>query len=213
MTDPPYVNPSRRQFEDLRAKYPALAKYADYALANLNDVDPQEVLAKLPPEYLDLIRDTIVRAFRATRLIERAVKATCYIEALVLCHGIAQMSLRTLYVCAWQRTEERRLTADEVAPYFSSGRDARSLHNLVHECRSRELIEPGQAELLLLVNDLRNSAAHGIINGEIEPQSLESDVLRAQHATLGALQRLQAWTNNPCKFHWKRDGTPFNDRP
>jgi hypothetical protein len=204
VADKPYVNPMRRQFEELRAKHLSLAKYADYALANLNDVDPQEVLAKLPPAYLTLIRDTIARSWRLMPLVDRAVKAQCYIETLVLCHGVIQMSLRTLYVCAWQRTETRNLTPGEAEPYFRTGRGARSVHNLVNECRAKELIQQPQADLLLRVNELRNSAAHGIISGEVEPESLQEDVLNAQHATVGALHRLQTWTNNPCPFHWKR---------
>jgi hypothetical protein len=99
----PFVNPMRQQFEELRAKHPELASYADYALANLNDVDPQEVLNKLPPKYLELIRHTITRSLAVIPLPRRAIEAHCYIEALVLCHGVIQMCLRTLYVCAWQR--------------------------------------------------------------------------------------------------------------
>jgi hypothetical protein len=208
-----YVNPMRKQFEDLKAKNPTLAKYADYALANLNDVDPQEVLKALPPKYLELIRETIVRAYRLTPLMKGACEAHCYIEALILSHGVIQMCLRTLYVCAWQRTETGPLTDEQVSKYFATGHKARKLHDLAQECRGKELIEPEQEALLLRINKARDMAAHGVISGEIDPESLADDVLKAQHAALGALHRLQAWTNNPCKFYWKRDGMPLAPQP
>jgi hypothetical protein len=47
------------------------------------------------------------------------------------------------------------------------------------------------------------------VDPEIEPDDLKSEANSAQHAALGALSRLQAWFNNPCKFYWKRDGVPL----
>src|SRR4051812_39128167 len=107
--DIPYRNPMRDTFENLKREHPELAVYSDYALANLNDIHPATVLAKLPARYPVLWQQTFQRARRLVPMIQHAVDAECFIESLVLCHGLIQISLRALYVSAWQRTEERQL--------------------------------------------------------------------------------------------------------
>lgn len=208
--DEQYRNPMRDLFEDLKRKHPQLAKYSDYALGNLNDVDPTTVLAKLPPAYPTLWHRTFQRAQRLVPLIQHAIDASCFIESLILCHGLIQIVLRTLYVSAWQRSEDRCLSDHEIKPYFEERKIDGSLHALIGRCAERELIEPEQAALLLKVNSERNRAAHGVMTGEIEPPELAEAARQAQWAALGALERLQAWFNNPCKFYWKRDGVPFH---
>jgi hypothetical protein len=211
-SEPAVRNPMRDRFEELKRKHPELAHYADYALANLNDVDPLDVLRKLPEKYPLLWQKTFTRGQRLVPLIQRAVDAECYVEALILCHGVIQICLRTLYVSVWQRTEDRPLTDLEVRPYFEERKAEGSLAGLIDRCVEKEIIEPEQGTLLRRVNQGRNRAAHGVFTGEIEPAELAEAARKAQWAAVGALDRLQGWINNPCKFYWKRDGVPFRSR-
>jgi len=146
-------------------------------------------------------------------MIQHALDVECFIESLILCQGLIQICLRTLYVSAWQRTEERALTDNEIRPYFEERKPDGSLFGLVKRCEEKELIEAEQAALLNTINNARNRAAHGVMTGEIEPDELREVSKRAQSAALGALERLQAWFNNPCRFYWKRDGVPFRPPP
>ena len=92
---------------------------------------------------------------------------------------------------------------------FNHGLLEGSLYPLINRCEEKELIEPQQAALLRKVNSARNRAAHGIMTGEINPADLREEAEQAQWAAVGAVDRLKAWLNNPCKFYWKRDGVPF----
>jgi hypothetical protein len=210
--DVPYRNPMRKTFEDIRAKHPELANYCDYSVANLNDVDPKDVLAKFSPSFMQMQREALTRAMNLVPLLDRAMKRECFIEVLVLTHGLMQIALRLLYVCAWQRTEDRPLTEGEIRPYFQPKSFQGSLLGIVDHCLKVELIEPEHANLLRLMNEARNRAAHGIVAGEMTIEELRPSAERAQYAALGALERFQAWLNNPCKFYWKRDGVPFNSK-
>lgn len=68
---------------------------------------------------------------------------------------------------------------------------------LIEVLEKNELIVDFHARHLRSVNELRNRAAHGVIFGEIEHAALSEASDKAQHAALGALQRFQAWFNNP----------------
>src|SRR5262249_45304979 len=97
------------------------------------------------------------------------IDAECFIESLVLCQGLVQICLRTYYVCAWQRTEDRELTDAEVKPYFEERKAEGSLFPLIRKCEEVELLEPEHANLLRMLNNARNRAAHGVMTCEIEP--------------------------------------------
>jgi hypothetical protein len=98
--------------------------------------------------YPLLWHQTFTRAQRLVPMIEHAIDAGCFIEALVLCHGVIQICLRTLCVSVWQRSEERPLTGVEIKPYFEARKVDGSLHALIRRCEDREVIEPEQAALL-----------------------------------------------------------------
>jgi hypothetical protein len=112
--------------------------------------------------------------------------------------ALIQFALRGLYVLAWQRTVlPRALQESELAPYYKQGSRRGDVFALVRTLEENGVLFDFHAAHLRSVNDARNSAAHGVIFGEIELDALKGSSEKAQHAALGALETLRTWFNNP----------------
>lgn len=150
MTDerPKYESPAKRQLEEALAKLgplaaPAIRKGAEDALASLDHTDPQEVRQLLPAETQAFYGHTAVRAATLVPLVKHAQDAGCYIESIILSHGLIQFALRGLYVMAWQRAVmPQPLTPDQLAPYYkqrSRQGDVYPLMRRTASCRANSM--------------------------------------------------------------------------
>jgi hypothetical protein len=200
---PKYESPSKKELQGLLAKHgqhlsPTLRKHVEDAIAGLDHTNPADVVKLLPAPVLAFYQHTLARGVALTPLIARAHEAGCYIEAIILSHGLIQFALRGLYVLAWQRTVlPRGLTELELSPYYKQGSRGGDVFSLIRVLAEDEVIFDFHAAHLRSVNDARNSAAHGVIFGEIEPAELRESSKKAQHAAVGALDTLRTWFNNP----------------
>jgi hypothetical protein len=200
---PKYESPSKRELEEILAKHgqylsSAIRKHVEDAIAGLDHTDPAEVLKLLPAPVLAFYQHTLARGVALTPLIAKAHEAGCYIESIILSHGLIQFALRGLYVLAWQRTVlPRALTETELAPYYKQNSRQGAVFALVGVLEENGIIFDFHAAHLRSVNERRNSAAHGVIFGEIEPIALKESSEKAQHAAVGALETLRTWFNNP----------------
>jgi hypothetical protein len=201
--DAGYVSPSKKQLEDALAKMgrfasPRLRETVENAIANLDHTDPAKVRELLPPDVHAFYQHTTVRAATLTPLIKQAHDAGCFIEAIILSHGMIQFALRGLYVMAWQRAVmPRPLTPDELAPYYQQGDSRGDVHALIDTLEQNGLIErEPHGNHLRSVNRRRNQAAHGVIFGEIAHADLLEHSRKCQWAAVGALKTFQAWFNN-----------------
>jgi hypothetical protein len=143
--------------------------------------------------------------------IEHARRSRCYVEAIILSHGIIQLGLRMLALFANQRARPTAISSDELARYLNTGQSTRQVHGLIADLEASHLIEPGQANLCRRVNDSRNDAAHNVVIGKIKLADLEAAATTGRNASSGVLQRLAAWFNNPVKPKWKRGEIPLSD--
>jgi hypothetical protein len=199
---PTYESPVKRQIEQGLATMgkfasPRLRALVEEAVANIDHTDPKRIVELLPPEVLAFYRYTVVRAVALTPLIKHAHESGCYIESIILSHGLIQFALRGLYVLAWQRAVlPRSLSTEELKPYYRQRSREGDVFPLIEALEKNELIFDFDAEHLKSVNELRNKAAHGVIFGEIEHSALSQASDKAQYAALGALERFQAWFNN-----------------
>ena len=197
-----YESPGKKPLEDALAKMgkfvsPALRASIERAIASIDHTDPRLVLEALPYDVVLFHRDTYAHARRLVPMIKAAHDVRCYIEAIVLSHGVIQLSLRGLFVMAWQRAVlPRGLEARDLEPYYKQGDRRGDVISLINELERNELLVPEHATFLREINATRNKAAHGVIFGEIQPEELEQLSTRTQHAAVGALQTFQAWFNN-----------------
>lgn len=198
-----YESPSRGELEDVLAKYgqhftPKIRQKMEEAIATLDHTDPKDVIARLPPPVLAFYQHTLVRTTALTPLIVKAHEAGCYVESILLSHGLIQFALRGLYVLAWQRAVlPTALSEAELVPYYKRGSKQGDVFPLIAVLEKNELIFDFHAAHLRDVNSLRNKAAHGIIFGELAPADLEPSSAKAYSAAAGALDRLRIWLNNP----------------
>lgn len=198
-----YQSPSKKELEDILAKHrqhlsPKVLKHVEEALAGLDHTDPREVVKLLPAPVLAFYQHSLVRALALTPLIAKAHAAGCYIESIILSHGLVQFALRGLYVLAWQRSVlPTALSEHLLVPYYKQGGGLGDVFRLIKALEDNGVIFDFHAEHLRSVNQLRNRAAHSVIFGEIEPGTLHESSAKAQHAALGALDTLKAWFNNP----------------
>ena len=168
------------------------------AIAGLDHTDPETVREKLPIEVLEFYQQTIIRAHALVPMVKHANEARCYIEAIVLAHGLIQLSLRSLYVLAWQRAVlPEGLTTKELAPFFKQKSRKGDVFHLVNNLEKNGLIPDIQADFLREINTKRNKAAHGVVFGQIGHDELQGFPEKAQHAALGALKRLKGWFDSP----------------
>jgi hypothetical protein len=200
---PKYQSPSKKIIEDALAKAgpalsPELRTKIEAAIASIDHTDPQEFIRLLPPSVIDFYRFAVLRAMELAPLIKAAFDSGCFIESIILSHGLIQFALRGLYVLAWQRAKlPTPLSADELAPYYKQGSRQGDVFHLIGTLGKHGLIDDSHANHLRNVNTLRNRAAHGVIFGEMSHSDLGPGAEKAQYAALGALERLQAWFNNP----------------
>jgi hypothetical protein len=198
-----YESPSKRELEELLAKHgqylsSKIRKHVEDAIGNLDHTDPGEVIKLLPSPVLAFYQHTLARAVALTPLIAKAHQAGCFIESIILSHGLIQFALRGLYVVAWQRTILPSALSDtQLAPYYKQGSRQGDVSRLVAVLEENGIILDFHAKHLRSVNDIRNRAAHGVIFGEIDPPALEPSSGKSQYAALGALDTLRTWFNNP----------------
>ena len=199
-----YESPGKKQLEEGLAKMgtfasPAFRKMITDTIAKLDHTDPRKVRDLLPPEAHAFYVETSVRAARLVPLIKQAHENGCFIESIVLSHGMIQFSLRGLYVMAWQRAVMPvPLTAEQLAPYYKQRSRQGDVYPLIEVLEKNGLIhrEP-HGHHLRMVNDLRNKAAHGVIFGEIVHADLQESSRKCQWAAVGVLETFRAWFNNP----------------
>lgn len=198
-----YESPAKKKLESALANLgafasPELRKIIEDSIASIDHTDPQTVRGALPAEVLGFYQATSVRALRLAPLIMNANRAGCHIEAIVLAHGLIQLSLRGLFVMAWQRAMlPRSLSAEELSPFYKPGSRRGDVITLIDDLEGQELLFEHHAKFLREVNAMRNKAAHGVIFGELEPSDLQEFAVKAQNAAVGALKRFEAWFNNP----------------
>lgn len=199
----PYESPMKKKLEDALAKMgrfatPEVRKTMENAIAGLDHTDPKKVREKLPAEVLQFYQETAIRAHRLTPLVMHANREGCYIEAIILAHGLIQLSLRGLYVLSWQRaTIPAPLISKQLAPFYKQKSKKGDVFTLIQVLEDNGLIPDIQADFLREINTKRNKAAHGVIFGEIAPDELEEFSKKAQKAALGALSRLRGWFESP----------------
>jgi hypothetical protein len=201
--DPKYESPSKKELEETLAKYgkllpPEIRGQLEQAIATLDHTDPKQIVQLLPQSVLAFYQHTLARTGALAPLIVKAHYAGCYIESIILSHGLIQFALRSLYVLAWQRMVlPTPLTEGQLAPYYKQGLKKGDVFQLIAVLEENGLIFDFHANHLRDVNQIRNKAAHGIIFGEIDPPALEQSSDKARHASLGALERVRTWFNNP----------------
>jgi hypothetical protein len=201
--DAKYESPAKKQLEDALAKMgqfasPKIRRIVGEAIANLDHTNPQEVRELLPPEALAFYQHTTIRAATLVPLIKQAHDSRCFIESIILSHGVVQFALRGLYVMAWQRAVmPTRLTPEQLAPYYKQRSRQGDVYPLIEVLERNGLLQgEHHANHLRMVNDSRNRAAHGVIFGQLVHSELEESSGKCQWAALGALETLKAWFNN-----------------
>jgi hypothetical protein len=202
--EPPHESPAKKQLEEGLAKMgkfasPVIQKVVADALANLDHTNPQKVRDLLPPETHAFYLQTSQRCATLMPLIKRAHENGCFIESIVLAHGLIQFSLRGLYVMAWQRAVmPTPLTIEQLAPYYKQRHRKGDVHPLIETLENNGLLHRDpHGNHLRSVNDIRNKAAHGIIFGEIVHADLAESSRKCQWAAVGMLDTFRAWFNNP----------------
>jgi hypothetical protein len=200
---PKYESPLKKKVVAVLAKQgphlsPTLRRKVEEAIEGLDHTNPREAVELLPPTVLDFYVRSDERGTVLVPLVVKAHEAGCYIESIVLSHGIIQFALRGLYVLAWQRTVmPLALSESDLAPYYKQRSKRGDVVSLVKTLEESGLILADHAEHLRRVNADRNSAAHGVIFGEVDIAALAEPSKAAQRAALGALQMLRAWFDNP----------------
>ena len=200
---PKYESPAKKELEQTLAKYgqylsPELRAHVEQAIASVDPTDLKDVTKVLPPAVMTFYQHTLTRGVALAPLIVKAHQAGCYIESIILSHGLIQFALRGLYILAWQRAVlPVPLSETQLAPYYKQGSKQGDVFRLIKVLEDNGVIFDFHANHLRSVNEIRNRAAHGVIFGEIEPQALEPSSDKAHHASLGALDTLRTWFNNP----------------
>jgi hypothetical protein len=198
-----HESPFKKQLEDSLVQMgefatPEIRKIAEDAIAKLDHTHPGEVTSLLPPDTLAFYQHTTERAGALIPLGQRAHDAGCFIEAIILQHGLIQFALRGVFILAWQRAlMPNPLSVEQLAPFYKHRSKAGDVHHLVEKLEENGLLQDYFAERLRLVNGLRNKAAHGVIFGEIVEADLAEGSRTCQWAALGALERLNGWFGNP----------------
>jgi len=197
--DAPYESPLKRQLEERLQNAPE--SYRDLfavALARLDHTNPEQVKALLPPDALEFYQKSALRSAALAPLIKHSHESACYIESIVLNHGLAQLALRTLFVMAWQRAlMPTPLTREQLAPYYAHVSAAGSVHRLVGSLERNRLVQEYEARELRWLNDMRNRAAHGVIFGEVAATELEAVSLRSLGVATRAVGMSALWFSNP----------------
>lgn len=203
-SDGMYESPVKKQLQEALAKMgtfasPAIRKTVEDAIANLDHTNPERVRELLPPDVLTFYQHTVVRAATLVPLIKHSHDAGCFIESILLDHGLVQFSLRGIYVMAWQRAVmPAPLTSAQLKPYYKQRSPQGNVFPLIAALDANGLLQGEKhADHLRMVNDVRNKAAHGVIFGEIVHADLAESSRKCQWAALGALETLKAWFNNP----------------
>src|SRR5258708_9233821 len=113
---PAYESPLKRQIEErIRTAPPGMRDLFVEALGKLDHTDPRKVLELMPAGTRDVYERTALRARDLMPLAQHAHEAGCYIESLILFHGLALFCLPALFVLAWQRAiMPRPLTPEKV---------------------------------------------------------------------------------------------------
>jgi len=131
--DEPYESPLKAQLQERLQNAPV--GYRDLfaeALRRLDHTNPQRIRTLLPPDVLEFYQKSAQRAAALAPLISHSHESGCYIESIILDHGLAQLSLRSLFVMAWQRmVMPTPLTVDQLAPYYAHQSRAGSVSRLV----------------------------------------------------------------------------------
>jgi hypothetical protein len=206
MTDeaPTYESPVKRQLEQALAKLgthasPEVRKSLEDALARLDHTDPIKVRELLPKNTLTFYQHTLIRGMSLVPLIKHSHDSGCFIESIILDHGLIQFALRGLYVLAWQRAVmPTSLTTDQLAPFYKQRSRQGDVYPLIDALeRNKLLVGEHHANHLRMANDTRNKAAHGVIFGELAAADLAESSRKCQWAALGALEMLKNWFNNP----------------
>ena len=201
--EPKYESPAKRQLEESLAKMgqfasPVIRKAVEDAIANLDHTDPQKVGDLLPSETRAFYLHTALRSAALLPLIKHSHESGCFIESIILDHGLVQFALRGLYVMAWQRAVmPTALTPKQLAPYYREASRQGQVKALIEKLDTNGLLLGEQhAGLLRMVNEVRNRAAHGVIFGEIALTDLEESSRKCQWAAVGALDTFKGWFNN-----------------
>jgi hypothetical protein len=156
------------------------------------------VKALLPPDALDFYQKSALRSAALAPLIKHSHEAACYIESIVLEHGLAQLALRTIFVMAWQRAlMPTPVTREQLAPYYAEVSAAGSVHRLVESLARNGLVQEYEAAELRWLNEMRNRAVHGVIFGEIPAADLEGISLRGLGVAGRAVGTSALWFSNP----------------
>lgn len=198
-----YESPIKKQLEESLVKMgkyasPEIRKTVEDAITKLDHTCPKEIVDKLPSEVMNFYWHTSLRAMSLVPLVGRAMAAGCFIEGVLLAHGMAQFSLRGLYVMAWQRAKiPTALTKEEIRPFYKQRSHKGALYPLIGELESNHLLFAGEVKHLHELNEIRNKAAHGVIFGEITHADLEAVSIRAQETATLALKRFRNWFLNP----------------
>ncbi len=201
--DDKHVSPEKKKLIDLlRTQGPLLPenvrKMCEDAIQEIDDTNPADVAKLLPQAVLPFYHHTFKRCQALPPLITHSMSNGCYIESIILSHGLIELCLRGLYVFAWQRAiMPKALTDKDLMPYFKQYSKQGKVHNLVKILDDNGLLYPEHAKLIENINEYRNRAAHGVIFGEIELPELKGKAESAQAASCGALEKLNAWFNNP----------------
>ena len=201
--EPKYESPAKRQLEEGLSKMgrfasPEIRKIVEDALAKLDHTTPRKVVQLLPPETAIFYLYTAKRVQTLVPLIKHAHESKCFVETIILGHGIIQFALRGLYVMAWQRAiMPTPLTTDQLAPYYKKPSRLGDVYRLIGDLENNDLLIKQQATFLRKANEDRNKAAHGVIFGEIVHADLEESSQKCHWAARGAIDRFNAWFNNP----------------
>jgi hypothetical protein len=201
---PPYLSPAKKELEETLARTrhvltPEIRQMVEDAIASLDHTDPKVVRELLLPDALAFFQFTSMRARVLAPLIKQSHDRGCFIESIVLDHGLVQFALRGLYVMAWQRAVmPTPLTPQQLAPFYLHQSKRGDVHWLVGTLHKNQLLQGDHhAKHLMMVNEVRNKAAHGVIFGEITTDELEAQSTKCQGAALGAIEWFLGWFKNP----------------
>ncbi len=197
--DPPYESPLKRQIEErIRTAPPGMRDLFVEALGKLDHTDPRKVLELMPAGTRDVYERTALRARDLMPLAQHAHEAGCYIESLILFHGLALFCLRALFVLAWQRAiMPRPLTPEKVRRFDPTKSKPGEVGKLIEWLHGDGLLPPIEAKQMRTLNEVRNRAAHGVIFGEISPQELAAASVESLTAAQWIVDWTKTWFSNP----------------
>ena len=195
----PYESPLKQQIEErLRTARPEMRSLWEDALQRLDHTDPRKIGELLPPRTYDFYLQTAQRALTLMPLAQHAHEAGCYIESIVLFHGLALFCLRGLLGLAWQRAVmPRPLTPDELRPYDSKNTRPGEMPRLVDWLEKDGLLSEIHATQMRRLNDVRNQAAHGVIFGEITTEELARASREGLTAAQWIVDCFTMWISSP----------------